>query len=167
MTSSRAKSILCIVYVSEARNIAAIKHLNSISKTHLLHSFSDTTYNRTSFYFTGSNEEILSPVVEFCTQAFDSIDFSVHNGTHPTLGAIDHISLSPIGDETMQNTVTAARCIAQQLYECKSVPIYYYGALSPTNARLQDIRRSLNYFSSSSSSRPLESLSTSTSHYRA
>ena len=40
-----------------------------------------------------------------CQQAVSSLDFRYHSGTHPTLGIIDNIVFSPIGEESIENTV--------------------------------------------------------------
>lgn len=77
------------------------------------------------------------------------MDFSRHVGSHPSLGAVDHVSFAPLGEDACSLSATlAARDFSAAINadESATVPIYYYGLLSDSQRRLQDIRRALGYF---------------------
>lgn len=79
------------------------------------------------------------------------IDFRNHRGTHPTLGSVDNICFSPLGDESLTNISTIAREFSDQLSGYVGVPIYLYGYahLSTKDGKpmkLRDIRQELGYF---------------------
>lgn len=77
------------------------------------------------------------------------MDFSNHVGSHPSLGVVDHVSFVPLGEDACPLSATrAARdfSVAINADESAAVPIYYYGLLSDSQRRLQDLRRALGYF---------------------
>jgi len=80
-----------------------------------------------------------------------SIDYTSHSGTHPTLGAVDHVSFYPLGTASLSQAKDEALLFASSLSCVHSVPVYLYGAASDKGIRLKDIRKSLGYFSSSRS----------------
>ncbi len=68
------QATLCIVYVSEAVNVSILQQLigniEACVRAKLVHSFKDTTYNRTSFYLVGRSKEMIVPVLSLCREAF-------------------------------------------------------------------------------------------------
>ena len=46
----------------------------------------------------------LDQALLLCQKAVDSLDFRQHSGTHPTLGIIDNIVFSPMGEESIEST---------------------------------------------------------------
>lgn len=139
------------MYVSSAVP-AIISHLSSVCAhtmhdVTLAHSFVDTSYNRTSFFLVGKGSQPSKVAMALCTHASQVIDFSKHTGTHPTLGAVDHICFSPLGSQALAGVGTIARTFARDLSTRLAIPTYTYGEASLSGARLQDIRRGLGYFS--------------------
>lgn len=75
------------------------------------------------------------------------LDFADHEGSHPTLGVVDHISFSPIGDESIERTQSIANEFCAQLSGAHpDLSVCCYGHLDPSHVRLQHLRRSLGYF---------------------
>lgn len=74
------------------------------------------------------------------------MDFSQHKGTHPALGVVDHVCISPLGGASLSSAVDAAQEFASRLHATRSLPFFTYGHASPQQARLQNIRRFLGYF---------------------
>lgn len=143
--------LLCVVYVSEGLRPAVTSLLKTAATSQssiLVHSFEDKTYNRTSYYFLGGS--IQESVLSFARTAFQSIDFTQHQGTHPTLGTVDHISFVPLENATMLDATNVAQSFCQSFVESFQVPIYTYGELSPTKLKLKDLRKQLGYFGVSS-----------------
>jgi hypothetical protein len=129
LSPSLSKCYLCIVYVSEARQGPVLELLQQSmiqqQQAHLppfprlIHSFTDDVYNRTSFFLLHSlthsqtAADSFQPLMDFVRAALPLVDFSKHRGTHPTLGSVDHLLLSPIG--RFNNRLSSLlRCFASQ-----------------------------------------------------
>lgn len=138
--------MFCIVYVSIFVLSLFISFRSSVADS-LVHSFPDTAYNRTSFYLMSTSKKSLEDqALLLCQKVVDFLDFRQHSGTHPTLGIIDNIVFSPMGEESIESTADIARSFAERLHENTKVPIYFYGAASTKNNVLRDIRKKLGYF---------------------
>lgn len=78
---------------------------------------------------------------------------------HPTLGSVDNICFSPLGDESLENVSVQAVDFSAKLNEFVGVPVFHYGGASVCSSgsdssvpvQLKDIRRQLGYFEESSS----------------
>jgi len=141
--------MLAIIYVSESQSgiLASLKQvISSASTCFLAHSFQDIHYNRTSFFVLGSGEKLRDCVLSVCSDALYHVDYTKHTGTHPTLGSVDHISFSPLGEETLNAAGALATNFAELLATSLGVPAYMYGAASPSGMRLKDLRKQLGYF---------------------
>lgn len=77
---------LCIVYVSEAMNGQVVQRLAACGRdivslsegnVRLVHSFCDTSYNRTSYYLLGRNRNIIQPVLKLCEAAYEMYFFLI------------------------------------------------------------------------------------------
>jgi len=144
------KSLVCIVYVSDSR-LQIISKLKEIISNHssvfLAHSFIDEPYNRTSFFLTGiENNHIADCALSLCETAISLLDYSQHTGMHPTLGTVDHISFSPLGDETTDTAALIANNFAKSFNKQYNIPVFLYGHASSNQNKLKDIRRNLGYF---------------------
>eukprot|EP01031_Cornospumella_fuschlensis_P026196 gene26196-31633_t len=143
------KAAVCIVYVSEALSNLILDQLKATICTNCIHSFSDSVYNRTSFYLAGPN--LVEKACLLCETAYELIDFQKHTGTHPSLGVVDHVCFSPLGglnnqDNPMPSVASLARSFGQAINDISGVPVYYYGHATADSRRLKDVRRSLGYF---------------------
>lgn len=149
----------CNVYISEGRNTAALKHLQDSAcrqEAKLITSFIDVAYNRSSYTFASTEPiKILHSVVALVKQALELLDLRHHEGTHPRLGLVDHISCHPVmkptGDQDnhLRTSADLARSLAQELSapSCPCpLPIYLYGAAREDHRSLAEIRRHLGYF---------------------
>jgi glutamate formiminotransferase len=140
-------SYLVIIYVSEGLKLPCFQTLKSqfSSKTALLaHSFKDVVYNRTSFYFVG--HDMLSSIYGICNELFSILNFSNHNGLHPTLGAVDHICFSPLGQTQIEQTAVVANEFAKAYAELNEIPVFMYGQASSSGRQLKNLRSELGYF---------------------
>ncbi|ETV96456.1 hypothetical protein H310_10208 [Aphanomyces invadans] len=158
IAAPRGGAYLAIVYVSEGRCPSKVRELATLASTAaarvrsptappalVAHSFADPTYNRTSFFFVGS--QVAASASAFVTSVLATLDFSRHRGTHPTLGTVDHVCFSPLGTATLDESAAEASSFASSL-QCNepTLPIYAYGPVL-TGLRLRDIRKRLGYFS--------------------
>lgn len=121
-----------------------LKSVANSQSSRLVHSFEDAVYNRTSYYFLGGN--LQESVLNLADAAFRSIDFTTHQGTHPTLGTVDHISFVPLENATISEATQTANAFCRSFMESFQVPMYSYGDLSPHKTRLRDLRKELGYF---------------------
>ena len=138
--------VLCIVYVSSAKT-SILHRLGEVAGHRLVHSFKDAVYNRTSFYLlqpfpAAVEDSIAEDAWRLCNEAITQIDFSVHSGSHPTLGTVDHICFSPLGTTTLQEACVFADKFAIRLNQVNKIPIYLYGGLSATQRKLAELRKS-------------------------
>lgn len=154
MSFSQAGTVLCTVYVSDASRGAFISSLKALVGRSLVHSFPDLEYNRTSFYLMDSSgSRLQDSALRICEAAISDIDFSAHTGKHPTLGTVDNIVFSPLGEESILSAKDIACSFASRLNTLPNgPPVYFYGAASPLSAALKDIRRKLGYFTTEPSS---------------
>ena len=83
-----------------------------------------------------------------CSEAYRFIDFTAHHGSHPAIGAVDHVCFSPLvfNTNTISSISNIANSFASSLSCNERVPVYTYGHASSSSMKLRDIRRSLGYF---------------------
>ena len=96
-----------------------------------------------------SNAEFNASALRLCREAYQLIDFVNHKGSHPALGAVDHVCFSPLvsNDETLNTVGDVANKFATSLADNEKIPVFTYGhANSILLPKLRDIRRSLGYF---------------------
>jgi hypothetical protein len=151
--------MLCIVYVSEGARTEVISHLRATAVANggkLAHSFADPVYGRTSYFLTGG--DLAGRALALCNEAFKLIDYRRTQGTHPALGAVDHVCFQPLGSQTtLADTAKVALDFSARLYDAHRVPVFNYGESSPEKSLLKDIRKQLGYFEKSSISAGLSS----------
>ncbi len=123
----------CKIYVSvnPSSNAEALEKIEAAARSQprapLLHVFEDHEYSRVGYTLAGSllqgsrRESGLQlpplqiAVTEAVEAALESLDLRQHCGSHPRLGAVDHISLHPLGGVALQEVAPIARAIAQAI----------------------------------------------------
>jgi len=118
---SLSNAVAAIVYVSEGANPAVLSALReaaveacraassttrtedqfrrekSKSAAFLVHSFADPVYNRTSFVLCGSPLPVATAASALTHAAVSALpDLRLHSATHPRIGLVDHVSVSPL-----------------------------------------------------------------------
>jgi glutamate formiminotransferase len=154
----------CKIYVSvnPSSNAEALEKIEAAARSQpeapLLHVFEDHEYSRVGYTLAGSllpgfrrqSGRLLPPlqiaVTEAVEAALESLDLRQHCGSHPRLGAVDHISLHPLGGVALQDVAPTARAIAQAIGSNFKVPVFLYGAAHATGRPLDELRRALGYF---------------------
>lgn len=162
---------LCVIYASDAVRKSTILRLLNIAEsaapaTLCAHSFIDESYNRTSFYLLSrSASSLCSTALHVCKEAFQLIDYKDHCGSHPALGAVDHICFSPLSTDphVHEQTVQLSRQFSSSLNQSERLNIYYYGASSQACTSLRSIRKALGYFETPSKSLHLTGIDRSSS----
>lgn len=154
------KCLAIRVYISEARNAAIIAQLRALAETSshgskLVDVFSDIAYNRTSLTLTAAlADDLVESAVSIVGKALSTITVTQHEGSHPRIGTVDHISCHDLSS-VLQGTTTVGRVteasisLAQQLsYAIAQLgpSTYLYGQANSRNMGLAQLRRHLGYF---------------------
>jgi glutamate formiminotransferase len=156
----RATGALAInVYISEARSAKLLSRLLASAGRACVHVFSDPTYNRTGYTLAShlsDGQAAESSALELSLEALRQIDLKAHDGSHPRLGTLDHISVHALGDlHAAIATKTARRLGSALAAQPKGVPVYFYGDATSEGCRpLADLRRALGYFGGCSTEPP-------------
>jgi glutamate formiminotransferase len=146
------------VYISEGRDEATVAALKAAAASSplsaaLVHTFPDAAYNRTGFTLAGTARGGLAgAVVALADAALERVDWrkAAHAAatTHPALGVVDHVAVHPLfgaADGALAGAASLAREVAAAVGE-RGVPVFCYGAASPTGRTLAETRRALGYF---------------------
>uniref|UniRef100_A0A0D9WL60 Formiminotransferase N-terminal subdomain domain-containing protein n=1 Tax=Leersia perrieri TaxID=77586 RepID=A0A0D9WL60_9ORYZ len=155
----------CKLYISESRNAAALRaidHAGAGAGAVVVNRFTDDAYNRVGYTLVApllpsppSPSPSPSPAPEtplrhavfnMVKAALDSIDLAAHSGTHPRLGAVDHICFHPLANSSLPHVAHLAAAVAADIGDNLQVPTYLYGAAHGEGRTLASIRRQLGYF---------------------
>jgi glutamate formiminotransferase len=159
------------VYVSEARDAALLRQLESLARGSpgacLANLFVDEPYNRTNLTLVGrSMPQLAAAAVGLARAALAALDLRQHAATHPRLGTVDHISCHPLpltagasaatagaagqatpAEEQQAAAAALAQAIARQLGAGPlALPVFTYGKAHPQQRPLDAVRRQLGYF---------------------
>ncbi|KAL2633025.1 hypothetical protein R1flu_004504 [Riccia fluitans] len=157
----------CKLYISDSRNAKALEAIERASRLQrlapLVHVFEDKDYNRVGYTIAGplpfpSQDEAKAPyqpektlpirsaVMAMVKAALDNIDLQEHKGTHPRLGAVDHLCFHALGSASLMQVASLTRAVAADIASEFQVPIFLYGAAHQEKRPLDAIRRRLGYF---------------------
>jgi glutamate formiminotransferase len=108
----------------------------------LLDYSSDPDHNRSVLTFLGQPEAVLAAAKAMALKAYDLIDMSQHQGSHPRQGAVDVVPFIPIRNMEMAEAVEISRQFGRFVGE-QGVPVYYYkeSATRPERTELPAIRK--------------------------
>ncbi len=133
------KILECIPNVSEGRNPKMIRHftevISSVNDVQLLHQDSGYAAHRTVYTFAGKPEAVLEAAFRLYMAAWEHLDMSTHQGTHPRQGAIDVCPLVPLQGMNLEEASKYARQLAERLTKNIGVPGYYYEANASSEER--------------------------------
>ena len=139
--------IECIPNVSEGRRPEIIDAIaaaiRAVPGVRLLDYSSDPSHNRSVFTLAGDAAGVKAAVLAIYEHAVPAIDLRHHSGEHPRLGAVDVVPFVPIEGVTMNDCVTLAKDVAQDVASRFQVPVYLYedASSNPARKNLEDIRR--------------------------
>jgi glutamate formiminotransferase len=101
---------------------------------------SDPDHNRSVVTFIGDPRTVEEAALVAAGLAIEHIDLRTHEGVHPRVGALDVLPFVPLHGLTMADAVASAHRVGERLREL-GLPVYFYGAASPTRRTVQEIRR--------------------------
>ena len=136
----------CVPNFSEGRNkskVDAIVDAIKVDGVYLLDREMDADHNRCVITLVGEREAVQEAAIRGVGKAAEIIDLNVHKGAHPRLGAADVIPFIPIEGVSIEDCVTMARHVGEQIWKRYQVPVYLYeaAATSPDRQNLENIRR--------------------------
>ncbi len=102
---------------------------------------SDPDHNRSVFTLAGSAGELHEAVLAGAAETIALIDLERHQGAHPRVGALD---VAPIVHTTPADRGAAgaeALVLADRLGDELELPVFLYGALSPSGRTRAELRR--------------------------
>ena len=143
----RRRIVECVPNFSEGRDpqvvdaiAAAISRGPGIA---LLGKTLDPDHNRSVITFAGTPEAVFEGALRGVAKAAELIDLNTHRGVHPRIGATDVLPFVPLEGVTLEDCVTLAVSVAEELWQRLSIPVYLYesAARRPERKRLEVIRR--------------------------
>jgi glutamate formiminotransferase/formiminotetrahydrofolate cyclodeaminase len=136
----------CVPNFSEGRDKAkvdAIVDAMKVEGVYLLDREMDADHNRSVITLVGEREPIQEAAIRGAGKAAELIDLNHHQGAHPRMGAADVVPFIPIDGVTIEDCVTMARHVGEQIWKRYQIPVYLYeaAATSPERQNLENIRR--------------------------
>src|SRR5213079_1442521 len=136
----------CVPNFSEGQDkskIDAIVEAMKLDGVHLLDREMDSDHNRCVITLVGEREPIQEAAIRGVGKAAELIDLNKHQGAHPRLGAADVVPFIPIEGVSIEDCVTMARHVGEQIWKLYQVPVYLYEAAATSLERqnLENIRR--------------------------
>jgi len=136
----------CVPNFSEGRDkskVDAIVDAMKVEGVFLLDREMDADHNRCVITLAGEREGIQEAAIRGVGKAAELIDLNTHKGAHPRLGAADVIPFIPIEGVSIEDCVTMARQVGEQIWKRYQIPVYLYeaAATSPERQNLENIRR--------------------------
>ena len=136
----------CVPNFSEGRDkskVDAIVDAMKIAGVYLLDREMDADHNRCVITLAGEREAVQEAAIRGVGKAAELIDLNKHQGAHPRLGAADVVPFIPIEGVSIEDCVSMARHVGEQIWKRYQVPVYLYeaAATSPERQNLENIRR--------------------------
>jgi len=136
----------CVPNFSEGRDkskVDAIVAAMKIDGVYLLDREMDADHNRCVITLVGEREAVQEAAIRGVGKAAELIDLNQHQGAHPRLGAADVVPFIPIEGVSIEDCVTTARHVGEQIWKRYQIPVYLYesAATSPERQNLENIRR--------------------------
>ncbi|HEV8525095.1 MAG TPA: glutamate formimidoyltransferase [Terriglobales bacterium] len=136
----------CVPNFSEGRDKAkvdAIVEAMKVPGVYLLDREMDADHNRCVITLVGDRESIAEAAIRGVGKAGELIDLTRHQGAHPRIGAADVVPFVPIEGVTLEDCVTIARRVGEEIWKRYQIPVYLYeaAATTPERQNLENIRR--------------------------
>jgi len=138
--------LLCEPNISEGRELEVVEQvleqIRQVQGIKILDISSDADHHRSVFTYLGEPEVVLEATKRMAAKAFELIDMTKHQGSHPRMGAVDVVPFIPVRGIDTEEAVEIAREFGRFVGEL-GVPVYYYedAATHPERATLPKIRK--------------------------
>src|SRR5256884_4056594 len=136
----------CVPNFSEGRdkaNVDVIVGAMKVDGVYLLDREMDADHNRSVITWFGERESVQESAIRGVSKAAEVIYLTKHQGSHPRMGAADVVPFIPLDGVTIEDCVTMARHVGEQIWKRYQIPVYLYesAATSPERQNLENIRR--------------------------
>ncbi|HTT24255.1 MAG TPA: glutamate formimidoyltransferase [Candidatus Sulfotelmatobacter sp.] len=136
----------CVPNFSEGRDkskVDAIIDALKMPGVYLLDREMDADHNRCVITLVGERDVIQEAAIRGVGKAAELIDLNVHTGAHPRMGAADVVPFIPIEGVTVEDCVTIANHVGEEIWKRYQIPVYLYesAARIPERQGLENIRR--------------------------
>ena len=136
----------CVPNFSEGRDKAKVDAIVEAMKmpgVYLLDREMDSDHNRCVITLVGEREAIQEAVIRGVGKASELIDLNTHTGAHPRMGAADVVPFIPIEGVTIEDCVSMANHVGEEIWKRYQIPVYLYesAARIPERQGLENIRR--------------------------
>ena len=144
---SRMQTLVeCVPNFSEGRDTAKVDAIVDAMKgdgVFLLDREMDPDHNRCVITIVGDREAVPEAAIRGVGKAAELIDLNHHQGAHPRLGAADVVPFIPIEGLSLEDCVSMARHVGEQIWKRYKIPVYLYeaAATTPDRQNLENIRR--------------------------
>src|SRR5277367_6639418 len=103
----------------------------------------DADHNRCVITLAGEPEAVGEATLLGAGKALELIDMNTHKGAHPRVGATDVVPFIPIEGVTIEDCVSLARRVGNELWKRYRIPVFFYeaAALRPDRVNLENVRR--------------------------
>jgi glutamate formiminotransferase len=139
--------IECVPNFSEGRKLATVdeivRAMSEVPGAWILDRTSDADHNRSVVTLAGTPDAVAEAVLRGAGEAAKRIDMTTHTGVHPRIGATDVIPFVPLENVSMEECVSLARRVGQQLWDRYRIPVYFYEAAAtrPERVNLENVRK--------------------------
>ncbi|HEY6944095.1 MAG TPA: glutamate formimidoyltransferase [Candidatus Acidoferrum sp.] len=139
--------IECVPNFSEGRDAAKVDAIvaamSSVPGVYVLDREMDADHNRSVITLAGEPEAVAEAALLGAGKAMELIDLTKHTGAHPRVGATDVVPFIPIDDVTIEDCVTLARRVGNEIWKRYRIPVFFYEAAAtrPDRANLENVRR--------------------------
>src|SRR5258708_24793008 len=136
----------CVPNFSEGRDKAkvdAIVDSMKVPGVYLLEREMDAEHNRCVITLVGDGDAIQEAAIRGVGKAAELIDLNSREGAHPRMGAADVVPFIPIDGVTIEDCVSMANHVGEEIWKRFQIPVYLYEAAARTPERqgLENIRR--------------------------
>lgn len=141
------KLIECVPNFSEGQNLDIIKQITDeiekIDGIKLLDVDPGYDMNRTVVTFVGEPEQVKEAAFQAIKKAAELIDMSIHQGSHPRMGATDVCPFIPVSGVTIDECIQLSKEVAERVGNELNIPIYLYekSAQTPERENLAVVRK--------------------------
>jgi len=138
--------LLCEPNISEGRVLEVVEQvlepIRQVDGIKILDISSDADHHRSVFTYLGEPEAVLEATKAMAARAFELIDMTKHQGSHPRMGAVDVVPFIPVRGIETEEALEIARRFGEFVGEL-GVPVYYYeeAATRPERVTLPSIRK--------------------------
>lgn len=143
----RRRIVECVPNFSEGRDPKIVDAIASVIARGpgigLLGKTMDPDHNRSVITFAGTPEAVGEAAIRAVAKAAELINLNTHTGVHPRVGAIDVLPFVPVEGVSMEDCVSLAVEVGEEIWRTLHIPVYLYEAAArrPERKRLETIRR--------------------------